>query len=160
MKSIFFISLLLISTNSFSMSIKCKFEEVYADKSTQSGFILLKGDLLRYQYDDKQLFTIIHNNNDSYVIRNDNTTIIQKLDNEDKIIQEIMKLSKEYPNTKTNYKSNDYSIKLEKSLISKFYKRIAIIGDKLNLSIYFNNCETHDTPIHYFNYNPLSEYIF
>ena len=160
MKFVLLLFFLLLSTKSFSLSIKCKFEEVYSDKSIQHGFMLLKENSLRYQYYDNQLFTIVHKNNNSFVVRNDNKSIIQKLKKEEYFIEDLMKLLKDYPNLNKNYQSNGYNIKLENSSLSNFYKRIAVSGENLNLSIYFNDCETYDAPDHYFNHNPLSEYIF
>ena len=72
--------LIITFKDSVAKSVKCEFEEVYQDGSIQSGDMLFHDGLLRYEYYDKQLFTIIFNK-DYFVIRNDNRKSVSKLDN-------------------------------------------------------------------------------
>ena len=75
MKYIFLLSFILNVNLTFAnKSVSCDFEEVYEDGSTQFGHLYYNDGLLRYEYLDKQLFTIIYNN-DYFVIRNDNQNI-------------------------------------------------------------------------------------
>lgn len=129
-------------------SIKCEFEEVYQDGSIQLGSMLFRDGLLRYEYDDKQLFTIIFNN-DYFVIRNDNKNSVSKLNN-DLILNELKSVIKNYPNIKTFYSNEDINIKIHESKDNNFMKRISINSPDANLSIYFLNCNFEDIPKRYF----------
>ena len=129
-------------------SIKCDFEEVTQDVSIQSGSMQFLDGLLRYEYDDKQLFTIIFNN-DYFVIRNDNKNSVSKLNN-DLILNELKSVIKNYPNIKTFYSNDDINIKIHESKDNNFMKRISINSPDANLSIYFLNCNFEDIPKRYF----------
>lgn len=142
-----FIFLILVSVSN-AKSVNCEFEEVYQDGSIQSGQILYSDGLLRYQYDDNQLFTIIFNN-DYFAIRNDNRKIVNKLENDD-ILNELKSIINNYPKIKKIYKKNDIKIELYESIENNFLKRISINSLKVNLSIYFINCSFDKIPKKYF----------
>tara|TARA_B100000242_G_scaffold279307_1_gene237709 strand:- start:1407 stop:1886 length:480 start_codon:yes stop_codon:yes gene_type:complete len=145
MKYLFFFSCLLIFNSSFAgNSVSCDFEEVYEDGSTQSGYMLFNDGLLRYEYKDTQLFTIIFNN-DYFLIRNDNQNTINKLENDD-ILNELKLIIKKYPEIDDFYNNNDLKIKITHSKEIDFIKRISINSEKVNLSIYFINCNFKDIP--------------
>ena len=129
-------------------SVKCEFEEVYQDGSIQSGDMLFSDGLLRYEYYDKQLFTIIFNN-DYFVIRNDNKNSVSKLNN-DLVLNELKSLINNYPNIKTFYSKDNINIKIHESKDNNFLKRISINSPDANLSIYFINCNFEDIPKRYF----------
>ena len=129
-------------------SVKCEFEEVYQDGSIQSGAMLFSDGLLRYEYYDKQLFTIIFNN-DYFVIRNDNKNSVSKLNN-DLVLNELKSLIKNYPNIKTFYSKDNINIKIHESKDKNFLRRISINSPDANLSIYFINCNFEDIPKRYF----------
>ena len=63
MKYFYFLFLIAFFNQSYANSVSCEFEEVYQDGSIQTGYMLFSDGLLRYQYSDKQLFTIIYNSN-------------------------------------------------------------------------------------------------
>ncbi len=150
MKKIFFLFLFSLSFNSsFANNIKCNFEEVYDDGSLQFGKVLFSNGLLRYQYEDNQLFTIIYNDN-YYLVRNDNRKIVNKLE-EDKVLDELSFILSDYPNIKKSYNNNDIEINLEKNLDDIFIKRISIKSEKANLSIYLLECEFKPIPAIYFH---------
>ena len=129
-------------------SVKCEFEEVYQDGSIQSGAMLFSDGLLRYEYYDKQLFTIIFNN-DYFVIRNDNKNSVSKLNN-DLVLNELKSLINNYPNIKTFYSKDNINIKIHESKDNNFLRRISINSPDANLSIYFINCNFEDIPKRYF----------
>ena len=129
-------------------SVKCEFEEVYQDGSIQSGDMLFSDGLLRYEYYDNQLFTIIFNN-DYFVIRNDNKNSVSKLNN-DLVLNELKSLINNYPNIKTFYSKDNINIKIHESKDNNFLKRISINSPDANLSIYFINCNFEDIPKRYF----------
>ncbi len=121
-----------------SESVKCDFEEVYQDGSTQFGHLLFNDGLLRYQYQDNDLFTIIFNK-DYFVIRNDNRSIVNRLE-DNEILNELKSIITKYPNINSSYSKDDIDIKIINSKESNFLKRISINSDEVNLSIYFINC--------------------
>ena len=128
--------------------VRCDFEEVYQDGSTQFGNLLFNKGLLRYQYNDKDLFTIIFNK-DYFVIRNDNQNIVNKLEN-DAVLNELRNIITNYPKIKSSYSQNGVEIKIQNSKEINFPKRISINSDEVNLSIYFINCNFGDFPKRYF----------
>ena len=101
------------------------FEEVYEDGSTQSGYMLFNDGLLRYEYKDTQLFTIIFNN-DYFLIRNDNQNTINKLENDD-ILNELKLIIKKYPEIDDFYNNNDLKIKITHSKEIDFIKEFQLI---------------------------------
>lgn len=125
-----------------SESVKCDFEEVYQDGSTQFGHLLFNDGLLRYQYQDNDLFTIIFNK-DYFVIRNDNRSIVNRLE-DNEILNELKLIITNYPNIDSSYSKDDIDIKIINSKESNFLKRISINSDEVNLSIYFINCNFED----------------
>ncbi len=141
-----------INSATSSNSVRCDFEEVYEDGSIQLGHFLFNNGLLRYQYKDKDLFTIIYNN-DYFVIRNDNKNIVNKLEN-DQILDEFKLIIKNYPNITSSYSNEGIDIKIINSKKFNFLKRVSINSDKVNLSIYFINCNFEEIPKRFFQ--PLS----
>ena len=132
----------------YASNIKCNFEEVYQDGSIQSGTMLFKEGLMRYQYDKYELFTIIYNKN-YFLIRNNDHKIVNKIKN-DELIDKISKILESYPNIENTFEENDYFYLIEKSKKSDFIKRISIKSNKANLSIYFNDCSFEEIAIKYF----------
>jgi len=140
--------LIITFKDSVAKSVKCEFEEVYQDGSIQSGDMLFHDGLLRYEYYDKQLFTIIFNK-DYFVIRNDNRKSVSKLDN-NLILNELKSVINNYPNIKTFYSNENINIKIHESMDNNFLKRISINSPDANLSVYFINCNFEDIPKRYF----------
>ena len=86
---IFFILLFAVS-KSYSLEIQCKFEEVYSNSSFQNGFFLIKDQKFRYQYYSKDLFTIFQNDNKIFLLKNNDTSIVQRLNQNTDLLKEIM----------------------------------------------------------------------
>ena len=149
MKSIIiFFLFIFIFTKLHALNIKCNFEEVYQDGSIQSGTMLFKEGLWRYQYDKYELFTIIFNKN-YFLIRNNNHKIVNKIENNE-ILKKISDIIDLYPNIEKTFSENEYSYTIEKSKKIDFIKRISIKSNQANLSIYFNNCSYEEIPKKYF----------
>jgi hypothetical protein len=146
---IFFLFLFFSYNNSFANNIKCNFEEVYDDGSTQYGLLFYSNGLLRYQYENKQLFTIIYNDS-YYLVRNDNRKIVNKLD-DDKVLNELSKILNDYPNIKKTYMNFDTEINIEKNTNDTFIKRIAVKSNKVNLSIYLLGCKFESISKNFFH---------
>jgi len=162
MKKLIYIFIIIVLSigQSKSKEMVCNFEEVYSDGSIQKGLILIKDKSIRYQYKDKQLFTIIHHNGNTFAVRNDDLSIVQKIDQNQNLIQELFRFFNNETYSNNNFKKDDLSIKAEKSYNMNFYKRLSILEKNLKLSIYFNNCENGEIHIKYFNSNPLEEYSY
>ena len=158
---IFFI-LFCIIPKSYSLEIQCKFEEVYSNSSIQNGFFLIKDQKLRYQYYSKDLFTIFQNDNKFYLLKNNDTSIVQKLNQNTELLKDLMFVLSQYPNIKPSYTFNDKSliINLEKEINGNFYKRISIQSEKINMSIYLNDCIYVKIKNRFFSHNPYFEYKF
>ena len=154
----FLIGLFLLVSSSNALEIKCDFEEVYSDGTVQNGFFLIKNEMLRYQYKNKDLFTIFHKNEQFFLVRNNNLKHIQKLTDNLDLVKELIKISNKYPNIESEYVNNEMVIKLERQISNNFFKRISINSEKLNMSIYFNECEPISIKKKYFNHNPYFEF--
>ena len=156
-KFLFFIPLFFIS-NLYSLELKCNFEEVYADGSIQNGFFLIQNQKLRYEYSSERLFTIIYNQDQSFLVRNNDRQIINKITENTEIIEELLNISIKYPDIVKEYISDDLIIKIEKALEGDFVKRILINSPKIKVSIYFNDCQNIKIQNKYFSHNPFFEY--
>ena len=154
----FLIGLFLLVSSSNALEIKCDFEEVYSDGTVQNGFFLIKNKMLRYQYNNNDLFTLFHKKDEFFLVRNNNLGHIQKLTDNLGPVKELIKISSEYPNIESEYVNNEMIIKLEKQLSNNFYKRISINSEKLNMSIYFNECKQIQINQRYFSHNPYFEF--
>ena len=158
MKIIFFISIFLFTSKAFSLNVKCNFEEVYLDGSIQQGFFLIKDKKLRYQYHDKNLFTIFHKMDDFFIVKNSQISNFQKIKHNTKHIKELLNIASQYPNINNQYNTSDLQINLEPNS-QGFFKRISIKSVDLNLSIYLQNCKFSSYHDRYFNYSPYFEFI-
>jgi len=143
--------------NLSALELHCKFEEVYQDNQQQNGLILIKNDHLRYQYYDSKLYTIIKNKYGSFLIPNYQKEKFQKINNS-KIIDSLIKIYDNYPHFKNEYIINDMTLKIDKSLDTDFLKRIAIISEDRNLSIYFFDCEKININKKFFQVSPLFDF--
>ena len=147
-------------TNLYSLELKCTFEEVYSDGSVQNGFFLIQDKKLRYEYNSENLFTIFHNNERFYLVKNNDKEVINTLKENTEIIRELLNIANNFPNIEEEYMSEDLNIKLEKNANGDFFKRISIASTKVKMSIYLNNCENSKINSRYFIHNPFFDYKF
>jgi hypothetical protein len=141
---------------SFALEVKCNFEEVYQNSDVQQGIFLIKDKMLRYQYFDQDLFTIISKNNNFYLINNSSKTV-HKINEKTDYIETLIKIISDFPNIKEAYQSNEMNIKIEKSK-NKFIKRVSINSEELNLSINIMNCSFNEIEKKYFRHFNFEEY--
>ncbi len=144
--------------NAHSLEIECKFEEVYSDSSVQNGFLLIKGDKLRYEYYSENLFTLFHNNNQFLAVKNNDIKVINKISQNTEIIEELLYIAASFPDIKKEYDSGDLTVRMEKNHSGDFLKRISIISPNINMSIYFNQCNMLKISDRYFSHNPYFKY--
>lgn len=138
-----------------ALEVKCNFEEVYQDGQIQQGILIMKNNLLRYQYSSDDLFTIFHDGQKFYALENQNLEKFQVINNNTKMLDELIMLAQKFPNIQKSYKRNNYHINIEKSLVDKFVKRISINSSNLNMSIYLHNCKFIPINNRVFEFDPL-----
>tara|TARA_A100001011_G_C14038797_1_gene726862 strand:- start:277 stop:738 length:462 start_codon:yes stop_codon:yes gene_type:complete len=149
---------MLLQVNlSFALEVSCNFEEVYGSGDTQQGILLLKDQKLRYQYFDKELFTIIARDKNFFLIHRAHKNNVQKITENTKPLEIFIDISSEYPNIDQNYKIDDMKIKIEKSA-NKFIKRISVNSDSVNVSINLMNCNFDNIDRKYFRIFNFEEY--
>ncbi len=141
---------------SFALEVKCNFEEVYQNSDVQQGIFLIKDKMLRYQYFDEDLFTIISKDNNFYLINNNSKTV-HKINEKTEYIETLIKIISDFPNIKEAYHSTEMNIKIEKSK-NKFIKRISINSEELNLSINIMNCKYKEIKKIYFRHFNFEEF--
>ena len=141
---------------SFALEVKCNFEEVYQNSDIQQGIFFIKDRMLRYQYYDQDLFTIISKNNNFYLINNRSKTV-QKINEKTEYLETLIKIISDFPNINDTYKSTNMTIKIEKSK-SQFIKRVSINSEELNLSINIMNCKYKEIKKIYFRHFNFEEY--
>ena len=140
----------------YGVEASCNFEEVYKNSETQQGVFLVKDKMLRYQYFDKDLFTIIIKNNNYFLINN-RDKIVQNLKEKSKLLDQFIEIVSDFPDIKNTYNSDNFIVKIEKSSI-KFIKRVSIKSEELNLSINVMNCNFNEIDRKYFRHFNFEEY--
>lgn len=158
MKLFLIIMFLFWSLKAHPLSIKCDFEEIYHTGEIQQGFFLLKNKNLRYEYFNKNLYTILYLDNRLFVSENTNRSKTQIIENKDTVLPYIMKIYDDFPDIKKNYSINNYYINIETNN-DNFIKRIGINSKELKLSIHFINCKKKNLLDEYFDFNPIINYV-
>ena len=129
--------------------MSCNFEEVYGNGDTQQGILLLKNQNLRYEYYDKELYTIIARDENFFLIHRAHKNNVQKITENTILLETFIDISSEYPNIKKNYIIEDIKIMIEKSA-DKFIKRISVNSDSVNVSINLVDCNFNNIDRKYF----------
>ena len=146
---LFTIIFLFLSNLSFAVEVSCNFEEVYGNGDTQQGILLLKNQNLRYEYYNKELYTIIARDENFFLIHRAHKNNVQKITENTILLETFIDISSEYPNIKKNYIIEDIKIMIEKSA-DKFIKRISVNSDAVNVSINLMNCNFSNIDRKYF----------
>ena len=138
---------------------QCFFEEVYKDTSTQNGIFLISDTDMRYEYFDPKLFTIIHTNNNFFLISNGNRNAFEEIkDARTKVFSNFVKILQNYPHIDNKLFIDDMTIDIEKSQNNNYPKRIIIKSNKVNLSIYLYECQSKPINKLFFKFNPIFDY--
>ena len=159
MRLVFFFLSFLFFKNTSALEIFCKFEEVYQNGEIQQGIFLVKDDKFRYEYNSKDLYTIIHNQNIFLLIENIDTTKYFKIDKDTEVLESMLTIINDYPDFKKNYYLKNASLRVELNK-EDFIKRIVLLSDKVNLSVYINDCEFSTIENIYFSYSPFFKYKY
>ena len=140
----------------FALEVTCNFEEVYQNGDVQQGVFLLKDKMMRYQYYDQDLFTIITKRDNYFLIKN-NTKTVQKIDKNTEILRVLMEIISDFPDVEDVYEYNDSIIKIENSS-DEFIKRVSVKSQEVNLSINVLNCKFNKIEKKYFRHFNFEEY--
>tara|TARA_X000000950_G_scaffold105742_2_gene133216 strand:- start:1929 stop:2405 length:477 start_codon:yes stop_codon:yes gene_type:complete len=157
-KKLFIIFLFQINAVN-ALEVSCKFEEVYGNGDVQQGLLFLKNQKLRYEYFDKNLFTIIAKNGNFFLINQAHKNNVSKINNNTEILEMFMNIALDYPNLKSTYSYEKTNIIVEKSSNS-FIKRVSINAENVNVSINLFNCKfenIHNKYFNHFNFEKVSK---
>lgn len=163
MKKIFkyFLILFFVQNSLSAKSIKCNFEEVYPNQQIQEGLILIQNEKIRYEYSDKNLYTLLYTSDQNlYLVENQNRENIQSIESNKEIFSNLLKLYDQYPNLNNSINIDEFQFTIEKSKIFNFFKRIAVKSKQVNFSLYFHNCDQIEIDYKLFNPRPFKEIIF
>jgi len=154
----YFIVFLIVSSSLNAKSWFCKFEEIYKNGEMQSGILLIQNENLRYEYFNPKLFTLIYNSEQQlYSVLNSDRKNIQSIQKNTYIFETLIDLAKKYPSVPNDLNIQNILIKIEDSFNSKFIKRLIIISQDLNVSIYFNECTNDKLDYKLFQVAPFTE---
>ena len=160
MKYILLLVLLFINKNITALELSCFFEEVHQNGDIEQGVFITKDDKFRYQYFSQNLLTIIHKDKLFFYLQNSDTTKYFKIDKNTSPLEAIVKIVSDFPNIEKEYYFNETSIKVEISKVSKFPKRIIILSENFNMSIYVNECKNKVIDDKYFLFSPFWDYKY
>lgn len=144
-----------MTSNLYPIEIICNFEEVYHNKEIQEGNILIKESLMRYEYIDKKLYTVIKQDENFYLVNNVQNENYQKITDNIDLLNQISIIFEDLPNIENYYTNDDFDLKIEKSNKTNFIKRISVSSENLNMSIYFYNCENRKLNNKLFKHKPF-----
>ena len=143
----------------YALEFSCLFEEVYQDGQVQQGTFIIKKNKTRYQYEDKNLYTIIYAHKTMKVIHNHQKTLLNSNKTQRYLFENLTNIASEFPNINEEYQIDEYTLKFEKYQNNMFLKRISISSDiNVNLSVYFYDCKNKEIYDIYFWDSPFFEY--
>jgi len=142
----------------YTKPITCSFEEVYENGEQQQGYFFFQNNKIRYEYLNKNLYTILFINNNFYLIENLDRKKIQLVPENNTAFPILSEIFLSFPNLKQTYKNKDYEVNIEESS-NIFLKRVVIKSIDMNVSIYFINCNNDNLNEELFNFNPFLEYV-
>lgn len=140
-KFIFLFFMFFAFHNVFALEVTCQFEEVYMDGSHQQGVFFFDNNKLRYQYNNPKLYTLVYDNFELYAVQNNNTHVYQLVIDQHNIVNSLKDISNDYPNFENNYKFANQEVIVETNEKKNFIKRLVFKSERLNLSIYFQDCK-------------------
>lgn len=160
MRCILIILLILLAKNTMALELSCLFEEVHQNGDIEQGVFITKNNKFRYQYFSQDLITIIHKEKLFIYLQNSDTTKYFKIDKNTSALEAIVKILRDFPNIQKQYNFDETLIKVEISKVSKFPKRIIILSENFNMSIYVNECKTKGLDDKYFMFSPFWDYKY
>ena len=152
--------LFFTNKNISALELSCLFEEVHQNGDTEQGVFITKDEKFRYQYFSQNLITIIYQDGLFIYLQNSDTTKYFTIDKNTSALEAISKIVNDFPDIKNEYFLNDISIKVEISKASKFPKRLIVLSENFNMSIYINDCKNIDIDDKYFLFSPFWDYKY
>ena len=160
MRYILLLVLFFTNKNITALELSCLFEEVHQNGDTEQGVFITKDEKFRYQYFSQNLITIIYQDGLFIYLQNSDTTKYFAIDKNTSALEAISKIVNDFPDIKNDYFLNDISIKVEISKASKFSKRLIVLSENFNMSIYINDCKNIDIDDKYFLFSPFWDYKY
>ena len=160
MRYILLLVLFFTNKNITALELSCLFEEVHQNGDTEQGVFITKDEKFRYQYFSQNLITIIYQDGLFIYLQNSDTTKYFAIDKNTSALEAISKIVNDFPDIKNDYFLNDISLKVEISKASKFPKRLIILSENFNMSIYINDCKNIDIDDKYFLFSPFWDYKY
>lgn len=160
MRYILLLVLFFTNKNITALELSCLFEEVHQNGDTEQGVFITKDEKFRYQYFSQNLITIIYQDGLFIYLQNSDTTKYFAIDKNTSALEAISKIVNDFPDIKNDYFLNDISIKVEISKASKFPKRLIVLSENFNMSIYINDCKNIDIDDKYFLFSPFWDYKY
>ena len=152
--------MLLFIKNSIAMELSCLFEEVHQNGEAHQGVFIIKDKKFRYQYFSHNLYTIIHKENLFFYVENRDKTKFFKITENTDVLEIILKIIDDMPEIKNEYYLKDSIIKVEYSNQKKIIKRIIILSDQHNMSVYLKECKEVPLKDIYFSWSPFWDYKY
>ena len=115
--------MLLQITNLQALELYCEFEEVYSNSDIQNGFFLFKDKKLRYQYYNDNLYTIISDGKEFFIVNNHDNGVVRKITDKVDHLNAFTMILEKHPNIEPVNTYNNVIVDLEKNS-KNFYKRI------------------------------------
>lgn len=144
--------------NSIAIELSCLFEEVHQNGEVNQGVLIIKDEKFRYQYFSQNLYTIIHKENLFFYLENrDKTKFFKIIENTD-LLEMIVAIINDIPDIKNEYFIKNSIVKVEYSSQEKMIKRVIVLSDQQNMSIYLNECKNTKLKDFYFSWSPFWDY--
>ena len=71
---------------------------------------MLKDKMLRYQYYEEDLYTIIAKNDRYFLVNNFKNEVVQKINENTEVIKNLIEISSNFPDIKDQYDENGFKI--------------------------------------------------
>ena len=110
MKYLLTLFLIFFFNTIYALEFSCLFEEVYQDGQVQQGTFIIKKNKTRYQYADKNLYTIIYAHKTMKVIHNHQKTLLNSNKTQRELFENLTNITSEFPNINEEYQKtiNDF----------------------------------------------------
>ena len=160
MRYILLLLVLFICKNTSAMELSCLFEEVHQTGDTHQGVIIVKDKKFRYQYFSQNLYTIIHKNNLFFYVENRDKTKFFKITKNSDTLKAIVNIINDFPEVEKEYFITNTIIKVELSRTDKVIKRIIVLSDESNMTVYLKECKNNPIKDIYFSWSPFWDYKY
>ncbi len=160
MRYIFLLLVLFISKNTAAIELSCLFEEVHQTGDTHQGAIVVKDKKFRYQYFSQNLYTIIHKDNLFFYVENRDKSKFFRITKNSDTLEAIVNIISDFPEVEEEYQITNSIIKVEFSKTDKVIKRIIVLSDAGNMTVYLKECKNMPIKDIYFSWSPFWDYNF